>query len=283
LKYFSLWRKFLKAVLVSASLFFLALALSRPQWGEVSQQVAQEGRDVLIALDVSRSMLAQDIKPSRIEVAKRKIKELLAQLPAERVSLLLFSGIALVQCPFTHDTQAFLNFLDIADVEATSSGTTALDAALSESIKAFKTVPGRSSRIMVVCTDGEDFSTNLAGIEAEARKEGVHIFTLGIGTTEGAPIPLYDDEGHMQGHQKDAEGNVVITRLNEQLLDELSKKTGGSYIPISSDSKDISTLVQLVHRFEKQKFDATTIAVKEEHYALFALMSALLLLGEWIL
>ncbi len=131
---FSFIRKFLKVLLLVVSLIFLVIALARPQWGEVTQTVSQEGRDVLIALDISRSMLAQDLAPSRIEAAKTKIKELLTRFTAERVSLLVFSGIALVQCPFTSDMQAFLNFLDLADVEAISTGTTAIDQALSTAI-----------------------------------------------------------------------------------------------------------------------------------------------------
>ena len=170
LKNFSQFRKFFKMILVSMSLLLLAIALARPQWGEVSQTVSQEGRDVLIALDISRSMLAQDILPSRIEAAKKKIKELLSRLTAERVSLIVFSGIALVQCPFTSDTHAFLNFLDLADVEAVSTGTTAIDAALSTAIKTFEDVPGRASRLLILLTDGEDFSTDLLGVEAQAAK-----------------------------------------------------------------------------------------------------------------
>ncbi len=283
LKHFSLFRKFLKTILVSVSLLLLAIALARPQWGEVSQTVSQEGRDVLIALDISRSMLAQDILPSRIDAAKKKIKELLSRLTAERVSLLVFSGIALVQCPFTSDTHAFLNFLDLADVEAVSTGTTAIDAALSTAIKTFEDVPGRASRLLVLFTDGEDFSTDLLGVEAQAQKLGVHIFTVGVGTPEGAPIPLYDERGKTQGHQKDAQGNLVITRLNEQLLSDLAKKTGGTYIRMTPNEEDSAALVKAVHRFEKEKFDDTTFATQEERYTLFALIGAILLLLDWIL
>ncbi len=283
MKHFSLFRKFLKALLLTFSLLFLAFALARPQWGETSQVVSQEGRDVLIALDISRSMLAQDIVPSRIEGTKRKIKELLTRLTAERVSLLLFSGVALIQCPFTSDTNAFLNFLELADVEATSSGTTALDSALTMAIKIFEEVPSRASRLLLIFTDGEDFSTELLGVEEKAKKLGVHIFTVGVGTLEGAPIPLYDDAGNTQGHQKDGQGRVVITRLNEQLLRELAQKTGGSYIPMTSDDKDISALVKAIQSFEKQKFNDTTFATKDERYTIFACLSALLLFFDWIL
>ncbi len=283
LKHFSLFRKFMKALLLLLGLVFLSLALARPQWGESQQTVAQEGRDVLIALDISRSMLAQDTTPSRIEAAKEKIKQLITRLTAERVSLMVFSGIAVVQCPFTSDTQAFLNFLDLADVEAISSGTTALDKALNSAITMFEAVPGRKQRLMILFTDGEDFSIDLSGVEKKAQELGLRIFTVGVGTPEGAPIPLYDMKGVQQGHQKDEQDKLVITRLNEQLLSQLAQQTGATYIKMTSNDDDVQELVKEVQRFEKEKFEDKTFAIKEERYMLFAGLSALLLLVEWML
>ena len=282
LKHFSVGKKLIKALLVSLGLLFLVLALARPQTKATEQTVAQEGRDVLIALDVSRSMLAQDVSPSRIERAKHKIKRLLTYLTAERVSLMIFSGFALVQCPFTADMDAFTSFLDLADVESTSSGTTALDKALDEALKRFNATAGRQQKLMVLFTDGEDFSTNLDDIRSQAEELGLHIFIVGVGTPAGAPIPLYNEKGELKGHQENEDG-VVITRLNEKFLYDLAQQTGGVYIHMTENDDDIKKLVLQIQRFKKQRLDDTTYAQKNEQYCWCAGISFLCLLTEWIL
>ncbi len=281
LKHFSLPKALIKAALRFFSLLFLVLAIARPQWGSKEQTIKQEGRDVLIALDISRSMLAQDNPPSRLEAAKKKIKQLIDRLTAERVSLMVFSGIAVVQCPFTTDTGAFLSFLDMADTEAVSSGTTALDKAIDLGIKTFKNMPDRKQRIMVLFTDGEDFSTDQE-VEQRAKEAGLHVFTVGVGTPEGAPIPLYNYRGVQQGHLKD-NGTTVITKLNEARLAKLAQQTNGKYVRLTSNDDDITTLVNQIHRFEKEQFDDKTFTAERDRYALFAGVSLLLLIIDWIL
>ncbi len=281
LKNFSVRRAFIKTLLRFLSVLFLVLAIGRPQWGTSEQVVEQEGRDVLIALDVSRSMLAQDNKPSRLDAAKTKIKQLLDRLTAERVSLMIFSGIAVVQCPFTSDTGAFMSFLDMADVETISSGTTAIDKAVALGIKTFEDLPGRKHRIMVLFTDGEDFSTD-EKVSQQAKEAGLHLFTVGVGTPEGAPIPLYNHQGKQQGHLRD-NGTTVITKLNEHRLAMLAQQTDGRYIRMEDGDNDIGTLVSEIHRFEKEKFDDMIFSSERERYALFAGLSFMFLLVEWIL
>ena len=157
LHHFSIPKKIIKTMLLFLALCCLALALARPQWDDTQQAVAQEGRDVLIALDISRSMLAQDVKPSRLEAAKKKIKQLVSRFGAERVCLMVFSGVPFIQCPFTTDIHAFLNFLDLVDVESISSGTTALDKALATAVETFSNQATKKHKIVVLVTDGEDF------------------------------------------------------------------------------------------------------------------------------
>ncbi len=282
LKHFSLVRKGLKVLLLSAALIFLAAALARPQWGNSSETVSQEGRDVLIALDISRSMLAQDVYPSRIEFAKKKIRDFVDRVTAERLSLMVFSGVPFIQCPFTADVHAFLNFLSLADVETVSSGTTALDKVLEKALETFSTQPLRKNRLMIIITDGEDFSHNLEGVKARAQELGLTIFTLGVGTIDGAPIPLMEG-GSQQGHIKDAQGSIVISRLNEPLLSDLSAKTGAEYIRATEDDSDIRQLLSDLQHFEKEKGDERTFSTKKEKYMYFALVSFLCLILEWVL
>lgn len=283
IKNFVVHREYIKAILFGFSLLFLLLALLRPQWHEHTKTIQQEGRDVIIALDISRSMLATDCAPNRLANAKKKIKKLLTLLPCERIGLILFSGSACVQCPLTTDYTAFMMFLDHVDVETISSGSTALDAAISQALQAFAGSPARMSKLLVIFTDGEDFSSNLSQYKKEAQQQGLRIFTMGIGTQEGAPIPLYDEEGTQIGHQKDAKGKVVISQLNEGILHTLATDVGGIYIPYTTDVTDLTKLVERINRFEKERFENKQIAQLDDKYHYFAFMSLCCLLLEWIL
>lgn len=282
LRNFSLVRKLLKALLAFFALVCLALALARPQWGDTAQIVTQEGRDVLIALDISRSMLAQDVQPSRLEVSKKKIRELVTRFGAERISLMVFSSIPFIQCPFTTDVEAFLSFLDFVDVESISSGTTALDKALEKAVDTFNSVPARKHKIMVIFTDGEDFSS-MTGVDEKIKNSGLSVFTIGVGTPEGAPIPLVDEHGKALGHLKDAKGTIIITRLNEPLLKKLSAQTGARYLRATKDESDVEQLLSEVKHFEKEKFEDKMFSTKQEKYFIFAGLSFLALVLEWLL
>lgn len=273
----------IKMVLFVMSILFLGIALLRPQWHEISSPVAHEGRDVLIALDISRSMLAQDILPDRLQYARTKIKELLKRLPSERVGLMLFSGSAFLQCPLTEDKSAFLMFLDAIDAETISSGTTAFDQAIKEAIAVFEKMPERKSKLLVIFTDGEDFSSNLTSIKKRATTLGLHIVTVGVGTTEGAPIPLYDKGGKQIGHQLDAKNNVVISRMNEGILHRLAEDTGGLFVPISSDDNDIKKIKRFITSFEKERLADKQVKRYQEQYAWPLVISFICLLIEWLL
>lgn len=283
IKNYSPFRQYTKETLFIGGMFFLFFALLRPQWGKRENVVSQEGRDLLIALDISRSMLAVDSDPNRLECAKKKIKQLLAMLQCERVGLILFSGSAFVQCPLTSDYAAFHMFLDHVDVETISSGTTALDAALRQIVRTFRSDPKRKSKICVLCTDGEDFSPDLRAVKQEVVQENICVFTLGVGTTEGAPIPLYDEEGRQTGHQKDAKGHVVISHLNEGILNTLAQDAGGVYVPMSHDQTDLKRLVRYIESFEKDRFEDKTVLSYIDRYPVFLFISFLCFATEWVL
>ncbi len=282
IKHFSLpktWLKFLLYVLGVISLF---LALLRPQWGVKERKITQKGRDLFIALDVSRSMLVKDCDPDRLTYAKNKIRRLIKYLSAERVGLILFSGSAFVQCPLTTDLKAFLMFLDGVSTEIISSGSTAISRAIEKALEAYKT-SDKKSKLLVLFTDGEDFSTNLNTLKEQARQVGLHMFTIGVGTPEGAPIPFYDKDGNVVGHQKDDKGSIVISRLNEIMLANLAHDSGGTYISLSDDDSDIAQLIKQVQTFEKSDFDDMNYEQKEDRYHYFLLISFICFALEWIL
>lgn len=280
---FSSARLIVKAGLFVLGFLMLSLALLRPQSQGESRTVAQEGRDLFIALDISKSMLAQDCAPNRLACARAKIKALLQQLSCERVGLILFSGSAFVQCPLTKDYGAFTLFLDQVDVETISSGSTVLDQAVSTAAAQFSQLPDRKNKLLVILTDGEDFSSDMSALQDKIRQSGMHVFALGVGTAQGAPIPLYDVRGAAIGHQKDVHGAVVITKLDENLLRSLTHDLGGMYVPMSTDDKDIRAIAGRVHKYEKEKFDDAMTSYAYEWYPILVGLSAVFFLIEWIL
>lgn len=276
-------KQLVKVLLFVLGSLFLFLVLLRPQWGKIEEHIEQEGRELLIALDVSRSMLAQDLKPNRLYFAKKKIRSLLQQLQCERVGLILFSGEPIVQCPLTSDYAVFNLFLDAIDAQTISNGTTALDKALAKSVKIFEAMPNRKTKLLVVFTDGEDFSSNLAEIKKKAAEIGLHIFTIGVGTAQGAPVPTVDHTGHITGHQKDAKDTVVISQLNEGILKNLAQDSGGVYVTATETEHDIIQLAEQVTRYEKEKFETERMSGLQERYPLFAAASFVCFLLEWLL
>ncbi len=283
IKHFSNTKSFIKIVLFMVGLFFLFLTLLRPQWNKKEEKIAQEGRDIFIALDISRSMLAQDCKPDRLTCAKNKIKKLLHLLSAERAGLILFSGSAFVQCPLTADYSAFELFLNQVDVENISSGSTALDQALKVALETYERMPERKNKLLIVLTDGEDFSSNLSQFKQRAQQAGLHVFTMGIGTKEGAPIPLYNEKGIPIGHQKDNNGSIVISRLNEGILRALAQDAGGTYIALTQDDSDVRTLASRVQQYEKEALEDKSYAQLEEQYPYFLFVSFVCFALEWLL
>jgi len=279
----SLFRAWIKALLYSGAVLAIFFAMLQPMIKKADEKVKQEGRDVFIALDISRSMLATDCTPSRLQCAKEKIKQLLSLLSCERVGLILFSGSSIIQCPLTTDYHAFNLFLDAVDVETISSGTTSLEQAVAQARSAYQSMPSKKNKLLLIVTDGEDFSSNLSAMKDAAIQDGIHIFTLGVGSVEGAPIPLFDVNGSVIGHQKDARGAVVISRLNEGILQNLATQTGSTYVRVTNDNSDARAIANTITTFEKEQFDETSVSRFEEQYPYFLLVSFFCLLLEWIL
>ncbi len=280
----SMIRKIIKNVLFFIGCLLVAIAILRPQWDKKEEKIQQEGRDLLIAIDISRSMLGQDVKPNRLEFAKQKIKKIVMNLSCERIGLLLFSGETVVQCPLTKDYSAFFMFLDQLDVETISSGTTTLDGAIAQALAVFENMPTKRTKLLCLFTDGEDFSTNLAGVKDKAAQAGLSIFTFGIGSKHGAPIPIFDYQGKQTGFEKDSSGKIIMSKLNEGILKNLSEQTGGKYIHALSDSnKDIQEFIGFVQKFEKDCMDDASVQRFQEQYPYALVVSLLCFVIEWLL
>lgn len=280
---YSYINKIAKQILLFVGTLFLCIVLLRPQWDKKEQVVMQEGRDLLIAIDISRSMLAQDLKPNRLTFAKEKIKKLLYNLSCERVGLIVFSASTIIQCPLTTDYGAFFLFLDQLDVDTISEGTTAIDEAIKTSLDIFESIPARKTKLLVVLTDGEDFSVNLQGVKDRVLQDRLSIFSVGVGTVHGAPIPILNDKSKQIGWEKDSNGNIIMSRLNEKLLIDIALQSGGKYVRAVENDDDIRLLINSINTFEKDTLEDKTFEALQEQYPYFIVISFICFALEWIL
>lgn len=276
-------KNIIKMFLMLIGIVFLLGAFLRPQWGKKEHMVAQEGRDLIIAVDISRSMLAQDVSSNRLNFAKDKIKKLLYNLSCERVGLVVFSGSTIIQCPLTTDYAAFFLFLDQLDVDTISKGTTAIDEAIKTSLKVFDSIPTRKTKLLIAFTDGEDFSADLKGVKNKVLDEGLSVFTVGIGTTYGAPIPILNEKNEQVGWEKDDQGGVIMSRLNEKLLLDIALQSGGKYVHAVESDDDINLLINSINKFEKDKMEDKSFEALQEQYPYFIAISFICFALEWIL
>jgi Ca-activated chloride channel family protein len=224
-------RKFyrLKAVFIMTAFILMVIALSRPQWGFTLRPVTRHGLDIMVAIDVSKSMLTQDVQPSRLERTKLAIKDLVMKLNgSDHIGLIAFAGDAMVMCPFTYDYNGFLLSLDDLGVDSIPRGGTNISQAIDESIKAYQGLPD-SDKAVILVTDGEDEEGNALDAARRAKEKGVRIFTVGVGTREGDLIQVPGTDGQT-GFLKDADGNVIKSHLNENLLQQIAYVTGGAYV-----------------------------------------------------
>ena len=212
--------------LILLGLLFMTLALAQPRWGFEWEDLKQEGVDIIVAVDVSQSMLAADIKPSRLERAQHKISDLLALLEGDRIGIVAFAGTSFLQCPLTLDYQAAKIFLDALDTDLIPIQGTSISHALNTAIKAFSPIEKKSKAIILI-TDGEDHGGNLTAVSRLALEEGVKIFAIGIGQETGAPIPAFEQD---RGFKKDSSGEVILSKFNEPLLQKIALQTGGTYV-----------------------------------------------------
>ncbi len=281
---FSITRQRCKFFVLLLFLLVLFVGLMRPQWGKCEQIVIQEGRDLIIALDISKSMRVTDFKPNRLDFSKLKIKALLSKLECERVGLILFSGSAFIQCPLTRDYNAFIQFLDQVDVELIASGTTATDRALVKAVEMFGDVDGRENKLVILMSDGEDFSTDFGWAQQRAKEANLRVITYGVGSTEGAPIPHFNQFGQPAGHEHEDDGKIALSRLDSKKLESIAKQFAGKYVKSTYDDGDIDKIVDFVSSFEREKYqDQQTVSLFEERYPWFVGAAAVLYALEWLL
>lgn len=264
--------------------FVLSLtALARPLWGVKEQTLVSEGNDIFFLLDVSRSMLAEDIKPNRLERAKFEVGKLIERMQGHRVGVVIFAGEAFVQCPLTLDYTAANILLNEVNTESVPVGGTAISRAVDQAIESFP--PGtEDSRVIILITDGEDTTGNPVQAAQRAKEAGVLLYTIGIGDPVGVPIPLRDEEGNLDGYVKDSEGNIHTTKLNLDDLRQMASATNGMFYPVQQADFGLNEIYNHMEQRRQQRLLETQFQNQyAERYYFFLIPAVLLLLIEMLL
>ena len=273
-----------KAAFIVLGVLFICVALMGPRFGTKLREVKREGIDLIVALDVSLSMMAEDVRPNRLERSKNEIKKMLNDLQGDRVGLVIFAGDAFVQCPLTTDYSAVRLFLDVANPDMIPTPGTDFGAALTMARQAFKgaseaeeTTDEDRTRALLFVSDGENHVSNINQLINEAQDEGIVIFTAGVGETDGVPIPIYRN-GRRIDFKKDRNGRIVSTKLEEQSLKDLGSE--GEYFRIANTSSSLPKIFDALGRLEKTEFAAEEFEEYEEQYQWPLALGLLFLFGE---
>jgi len=272
----SLERRMIKASFVVVAALFLILALARPQWGAKLETVTRRGVDVIVAVDTSLSMLAEDVKPNRMAQARAAVGSFMDLLRGDRVGLVAFAGTSYVACPLTLDYTAARMFVDVLDVDLIPVQGTAIADAIQTATAAFR--PGeRRYKVLVLITDGEDHEGNVAAAAGAAAAEGITIYTVGVGSPGGEPIPLRNARGDIIGYKEDREHRKVTSRLGETDLETVALATGGRYFRSTPEGLELHRVYEEISRMDQRSLSGRTMSAYEERYQ-FPLGTAILFL-----
>jgi Ca-activated chloride channel family protein len=255
------------------------IMLSRPQFGSKLEDVKKQGVEVIIALDVSNSMLAEDIQPDRLTRAKQAISRLVDNLDNDKIGLIVFAGDAYTQIPVTTDYISAKMFLSTISPAMVPKQGTAIGAAISLGIRSFSPGEGKS-KAMIIITDGENHEDDPVKNAEDAAKAGIVIHTIGIGSTEGVPVPVMNNG--KKEYLKDAGGNTVITKLDEEILKKIAISTNGSYVRASNSNIGLDEIFSEIRKMKSQELESTMYTEYNDQFQFFAALALFLLLVDFI-
>ena len=269
----------IKIAIILSAVFLCLISLMQPRWGFYWHKVKRKSLDIIIAVDVSKSMLAADIKPNRLERSKLAIKDLTGKIKGDRIGLIAFAGKAFLQCPLTIDYNGFLLSLENLDTDIIPRPGTSIGPAINEAIKSYKDID-KEYKILVIITDGENHEGDVVKETEQAKKEGIKIFCIGIGTNEGEHIPIVDEEGK-KTFLKNREGNFVKSRLNELLLQKIALSTQGSYVRATGAEFGLDLIYeQELSKMQRRDIEAKTVKKYKERFQVPLVLAFFLLLAE---
>lgn len=261
-----------KIIFEAIALVFFLFALARPQYGENQQKIKSQGVEVMVLFDVSESMLAEDLVPSRLEFAKKEVNRFLDMLPGSKVGLVAFAGNAALVSPITTDASALKMFTEFLDTSTVSSQGTDFKKALEEADLAFEhggqsTDPAtRVTRVILIISDGEDHEEGALAAAEKIADKGVRIFGVAVGTEKGATIPQRDLNGILRGNKKTKDGKEIVSSVNGNALKEIAQKGKGSFYFASFEGSYLKNLVTDIDKLDKAEFDSQIITQYEERY-----------------
>lgn len=270
-------RLVIRRLLQVLTMGFLVAAISGPQVGTRLVEVKREGTDLVVAVDVSTSMMAEDIAPSRLVKARHEITRLLGRLRGDRVALTPFAGVAFVQVPLTLDYAAVVSVLDALEPGLIPQPGSSLAAAIRQSRRAFKT-KSDAQKVLVLISDGEDHEEGAVEEARLAADEGIVIYTVGMATVQGSPIPNKDSRGNTRGYKQDREGNTIVSRLNSDLLKQIAGITGGEYHMASNTGVGFEEIYKKMMGMDKGQFETKEFTDYEDRFQWFAAAALLMLI-----
>ena len=273
-------KPWVKGALTSLALILIAIGLANPQIGTRLEEVKREGVDIIIALDVSNSMKAEDIRPNRLERAKQAISRLIDRLENDRIGIVVFAGQAYVQLPITTDFGAAKLFLSTIDTDIIPTQGTDIGAAIDLSMQSFVGTDNKY-KALVIITDGEDNEGTGQEAALRAREAGVIIHTIGMGTENGAPIPVYNRNGMQIDFLKDQNGSIVLSRLDQATLEKISAEGKGVFVRASNADDGLNAVLKEISRMDKKAFGTKVYTGYEDRFQYFIGAGLLILLLEF--
>lgn len=273
---FSRFKPLLKLIIISLAIAALCLALVNPKVGTKIETVKREGIDIVFALDVSKSMLAEDVAPNRLEKAKQITNQIINKLAGDRVGLIGYAGSAFPQIPITTDYGTTRTFLKTMNTNMVSSQGTAINQAIDLATTYFDD-EDQTNKVLVLLTDGEDHESNLEAISQKAADEGIKIYTIGLGSEKGAPIPI-KERGKVVTYKKDKNGETVITKMDPNTLQTIASITNGDYIHGVNTKEVVDQIFENINDLEKTEFESKQYADFKSQYQWFLGLAIILII-----
>jgi Ca-activated chloride channel family protein len=271
----------LKFIVLMLAFGFLVIGLANPQIGSKLEKIQRKGADLVIALDVSNSMLSEDIRPDRLTRAVQGVSKLIDRLEGDRIGIVVFAGKAYVQLPITTDYAAAKMFLSTISTQMVPSQGTAIGDAIELSVQSFN--EDDRSKAIIIITDGENHEGNVIESAKVATDKGIKIFTIGMGSPDGSPIPLFDQFGRQTGYKTDRQGQIIVSKLDETTLQQLASAGDGIYVRASTGQDGLGRILEEINALEKQEIETKMFSEYEGRFQYFIAISLFFLLIELII
>ena len=275
------WRHPIKFVLIALAFIMLVISYANPQMGSKYEKVKRQGIELIIALDVSRSMNAEDVKPSRLGRSKQFVSKLIEKLPGDKVALIIFAGNSYLQVPITVDHTATKLLLNTISTEGVQTQGTAIGEAIHMAMRSYEGTEKKHKALLII-SDGENHEDDALGAAGDAVAEGIVIHTIGVGDPKGAPIPETKNGGQAD-FKRDEQGNIVLTKLNEEMLKEIAAKGNGQYFHMSSGNEELNELVKRLSTMEKKDNEEKVVTDFESQFQYFIIIALILLTLEFFI